>query len=60
MSRCLSEPDANLECRAITVDRSLPETCILVTRNIADEGTQIGSFRGFQSFSRPAWYLGKK
>ena len=60
MLRCLSEPDANRECRAITIDSLSPETCLLVTKNIADEGTQIGSLGGYQSFSRPAWYLGKK
>ena len=60
MLRCLSNADGNAECRAITIGTSAGGRCSLVTRSIADVGTQTASYSGFQSFSRPDWYIGKQ
>ena len=59
MTRCLRDPNGGRECRAITISTSADKTCELRTVKVGDEAVDSESSLLWQSFSRPAWYLGK-
>ena len=59
MTRCLRDPTDSKECRAITISTSSDKTCELRADKVGDEAFVSSSTPKWQSFSRPAWYLGK-
>ena len=59
MTRCLRDPTGSKECRAITISTSSDKTCELRADKVGDEAFVSSSTAKFQSFSRPAWYLGR-
>ena len=59
MTRCLRDPTGGNECRAITISTSSDKTCELRTDKVRDGDVPPENNLSWQSFSRPAWYLGK-
>ena len=59
MAKCLRDPTGGRECRAITISTSADHTCELRTVKVGDKAFASESSLSWQSFSRPAWYLGK-
>ena len=59
MTRCLRDPTRGNECRAITISTSSDKTCELRDKRVGDNGLDMEENQSWQSFSRPAWYLGK-
>ena len=59
MARCLRYPTGGRECRAITISTSVVDkSCDLRDNRPGDNNFVSDSTQDWQSFSRPAWYLG--
>ena len=59
MTRCLRDPTGGNECRAITISTSSNPSCESRNKRPGDNNFASRVTQEWQSFSRPAWYLGK-
>ena len=59
MTRCLRDPTGGNECRSITISTSSNPSCVLRNKRPGDNDFASNVTQHWQSFSRPAWYLGK-
>ena len=60
MAICLRDPTGGRECRAITISTSVVDkSCDLRDNRPGDNNFVSNATQAWQSFSRPAWYLGR-
>ena len=60
MTICLRDPTGGKECRAITISTSVDKSCDLRDNRPGDNNFVSNATHAWQSFSRPAWYLGRR